>query len=77
MWNACGLKYFRRSGDSADLYFENFAENVTWKSVGGKCMPWLLLQEQKEYCAEVARDLLDIANIDPEVFREVITGYES
>jgi hypothetical protein len=37
----------------------------------------LLSQEQKEYRAEVAEDLFETTNNDPDFIRKVITGDES
>ena len=42
-----------------------------------KFVPRLLSQEQKEFCAAVAQDLLETANNDPDFLKKVITGDES
>ena len=46
------------------------------KHVVAKFVPWLLLPEQKEYCAAVANDLAQTATSDPDFLKEVITGDE-
>ncbi|KAA0203511.1 hypothetical protein HAZT_HAZT001876, partial [Hyalella azteca] len=44
---------------------------------GGKLVPKLLLLEQKDLWFEVAQDILDTANTDPEFLNTMITGDES
>jgi AraC-like DNA-binding protein len=41
-----------------------------------KFVPKLLSQEQQQLRLEVARDMLECANGDPEFLKAVITGYE-
>ena len=50
--------------------------------LGKKCVPekfvlWLLLKEQKECHAEVAQDLLETTNKNPDFPVKVITGDQS
>jgi predicted transcriptional regulator len=42
--------------------------------VVAKCLPKLLSQEQQQLRLEVARDVLECANRDPELLKTVITG---
>jgi hypothetical protein len=42
-----------------------------------KFVPKLLSQEQQQLCLEVARDMLECANGDPEFLKTVITGDET
>ena len=42
-----------------------------------KCVPWLLVPEQKEHCAAVANDLIQTINSEPDFLKEVITGAKS
>jgi hypothetical protein len=46
-------------------------------TVAAKFIPWLLSQEQKEFCAEVAQNLLETYNNNPHFLKQVITGDES
>ena len=41
-----------------------------------KFILWLLLPEQKEYCAAVANDLIQTATNEPDFLKKVITGGE-
>ena len=45
--------------------------------VAAKFVSRLLLQEQKEFFAEVAQDLLETSNSDPHFLKQVITRDES
>ncbi|KAF6109698.1 hypothetical protein HJG60_010924 [Phyllostomus discolor] len=47
------------------------------KHVVAKFIPCLLLPEQKEHCAEVANDLIQIATNEPDFLKKAITGDES
>ncbi|KAG7157223.1 hypothetical protein Hamer_G010079 [Homarus americanus] len=47
------------------------------KRVAAKFVPRLLSQEQKEFHAEVAKDLLQTTNNDRHFLKQVITGDES
>jgi hypothetical protein len=42
-----------------------------------KFVPKLLSQEQQQLCLEVAWDVLECANVDPEFLKTVITGDET
>ena len=42
------------------------------KRVAAKFILWLLSQEQKEFCAEVAVNVLQNANSDPRFLKQVI-----
>jgi hypothetical protein len=37
-------------------------------------VPKLLLLEQQQLCLEVAQDMLECANRDPEILKTVVTG---
>jgi hypothetical protein len=52
-------------------------EDLSKKSVAVKFVPRLLSQEQKEFRAEVAQDLLETANKDPDFPQKVIIADES
>jgi hypothetical protein len=56
---------------------EILVEDLVKKRVMAKFVPWVLSQEQKEFCAEVAQDLLETSNKDPDFPKKVITGDES
>ena len=56
---------------------EILTEDLGKKCVAAKLVPRLLLKEQKEFCAEVAQDMLETANKDPDFPKKVITGDES
>ena len=56
---------------------EILMEDLGKKLVVAEFVPQLLSQEQKEFRAEVAQDLLQTANKDPYFPKEVITGDES
>jgi hypothetical protein len=56
---------------------EILTEDLVTKSVVAKFVPRLLSQEQKEFHAEVAQDLLEITNNDPDFLAKVIIGDES
>ena len=43
------------------------------KHVVAKFIPWLLLQEQKEYRAAVANDLIQTTTNEPDFLKKVIT----
>ena len=47
------------------------------KCVVAKFVPWLPSEEQKEFRAEVAQNMLETANKDPDFPKKVITGDES
>jgi hypothetical protein len=51
-------------------------EDLSKKRVAAKFVLRLLSQEQKKFCAEVAQDLLDTANNDPDFPKKVLTGDE-
>ena len=55
---------------------EILIENVGVECSTSKCGPRLLSQEQKEFLAEVAQQLLDMANSSPDCITKVITGDE-
>ena len=46
------------------------------KHVVAKFIPWLLLPEQKEYCAAIANDLIQTVTNEPDFLKKVITGDE-
>jgi hypothetical protein len=56
---------------------EILTEDLGMKHVAAKFVPQLLSQEQKEFRTEVAQDLLETANNDPDFLKKVITGDES
>ena len=47
------------------------------KHVVAKFIPWLLLQEQKEYRAAVANDLIQTTTNEPDFLKKVITLKET
>jgi hypothetical protein len=55
---------------------EILTEDLGKKCVAAKFVPWFLSKEQKEFCAEVAQDMLETANRDPDFPKKVITGDE-
>jgi len=52
-------------------------EDLGKKCLAAKFVPWLLLQEQKEFLAEVAEDMLQTTNNDPDFLKKVIIRNES
>jgi hypothetical protein len=56
---------------------EILTEDLGKKHVVAEFFLQLLLQEQKEFHAEVAWDFLETANKDPDIPKKVITGDES
>ena len=52
-------------------------DDLNMHRVAAKFVPKLLSPEQKDLRFEVAQDLLDTANTDPEFLNTVITGDES
>jgi len=56
---------------------EILTEDLGMKRVAAKFIPRLLSQEQKEFRAEVAEDLLQNSINDPHFLKQVITGDES
>jgi hypothetical protein len=55
---------------------EILTEYLGMNHVVAKFVPWLLSQEQKKFCAEVAQDSLETSNNDPHFLKHVITGDE-
>jgi hypothetical protein len=60
---------------------QTIVSEILTKDLGKKCLavkfvPWLPSQEQKEFCAEGAEDLLETTNIDTDFLQMVITGDE-
>jgi hypothetical protein len=52
-------------------------EDLGKECLAAKFVLWLLSQEQKEFHAEVAEDMLETANSDPDFHQKVITRNES
>jgi hypothetical protein len=52
-------------------------EDVHMCRVVAKFVPKLLTQKQQQLCLEVARDMLEYTNGDPEFLKTVITGDET
>ncbi|KAG7155311.1 hypothetical protein Hamer_G028829 [Homarus americanus] len=52
-------------------------KDLGMKRVAAKFVPRFLSREQKEFCAEVAEDLLQTSNNDPYFLKQVITKAES
>jgi len=52
-------------------------EDLGKKCLAAKFVPWLLSQEQKEFHAEVAEDMLENANNNPDFLKKLITRNES
>ena len=48
-------------------------QDLGMKCIVEKFIPWLLLPEQKEHCAAVANDLIQIATNEPDFLKKVIT----
>jgi len=67
----------RSTGDSTDYCFRDFDGGSSQETCGGKFVPRLLSQEQKEFRAEVTKALLETANKDPHFPKNFITGDES
>jgi len=55
---------------------EILTQDLGKKRVAAKFVPRLLSQEQKEFRADVAQDLLDTGNKDPDFPKKVLTGDE-
>ena len=51
-------------------------QDLGMKCVMAKFIPWLLLPEQKEYCAAIANDLIQTVTNEPDFLKKVITGDE-
>ncbi|XP_068247957.1 protein GVQW3-like [Palaemon carinicauda] len=62
------------SKDSAHVILR---DDLNMHRVAAKFVPRLLSPEQKDLRCQVAKDLLDIANTDPQFLNTVITGDES
>jgi type I site-specific restriction endonuclease len=60
-----------------DYCFRDFEGGSWHETCAAKFVPWLLSQEQKEFRAEVAQDLLETTNNDPDLLKKVITRDES
>jgi hypothetical protein len=56
---------------------EILMEDLGKKYVAAKFVPQLLSKEQKEFRAEVAQDMLETTNKDPDFPKNIITGDES
>ena len=56
---------------------EILMQDLGMKRVVAKFIPWLLLPEQKEHCAAVANDLIQITVNEPDFLQKVITRDES
>ena len=56
---------------------EILTEDLGKKCLAAKFVPWLLSQEQKEFRAEGAEDLLETTNNYRDFLKKVITGDES
>jgi histone-lysine N-methyltransferase SETMAR len=65
-----------RWGVNTGLVHSILAEDLGLKRVSAKFMPRLLTMEQKQLHLEIARDMLDNANSDPNFLSTVITGDE-
>ena len=52
---------------------EILKQDINMKHVVAKFIPWLLLQEQKEYRAAVANDLIQTTTNEPDFLKKVIT----
>jgi hypothetical protein len=51
-------------------------EDLGMRSMAAKCLPKLLSSEQQKLHLEVAQDMLECVNRDPEFLKTVITGEE-
>ena len=56
---------------------EILTEDLGKKCVAARFVPWLMSKDQKEFCAEVAQDMLETANKDSDFSKKFITGDES
>jgi histone-lysine N-methyltransferase SETMAR len=63
-------------GVSTESVHSILAEDLGLKRVSAKFVPSLLTMEQKQLRLEIARDMLDNANSDPNFLNTVITGDE-
>jgi histone-lysine N-methyltransferase SETMAR len=63
-------------GISQTVVSEILMEDLGMNRVVAKFIPRLLPQEQKEFRTEVAQDLLETSNSDPDFLKQVITGDE-
>ena len=52
---------------------EILMQHLGKKHVVEKFIPWLLLPEQKEHCAAVANDLIQITTNEPDFLKKFIT----
>ncbi|XP_042243396.1 protein GVQW3-like [Homarus americanus] len=64
-------------GIPGTIVSEFLTQDLGMKRVAAKFVPRLLSQEQKEFHAEVAKDLLQTTNNDRHFLKQVITGDES
>ena len=64
---------------------ETTVSEILTQDLGVKCVMarftpkfvlWLLLPEQKEYCAAIANDLIQTVTNEPDFLKKVITGDE-
>ena len=51
-------------------------QDLGMKHAVGKCIPWLLLPEQKDQCGTVANDLIQTTTNQPDFLKKVITRAE-
>jgi histone-lysine N-methyltransferase SETMAR len=65
-----------RLGSAQALHTQILTEDLHMCRVVAKYVPKLLSQEQQQLRLEVARDMLECANGDPEFLKNVITGDE-
>ena len=52
-------------------------EDLNLRRVSVKFVPKLLTEQQKELRKEISKDMLDLANHDPEFIKTIITGDET
>ena len=55
---------------------QSLTQGLGMKCVMGHLGPWLLLLEQKEYCAAVANDLIQTTTNEADLLKKVITAGE-
>ena len=64
-------------GISAGSVHTILTEDLNLRRVSAKFVPKLLTEQQKELRKEIAEDMLDCANHDPEFIQTIITGDET
>ena len=64
-------------GIGTDLVHSILTENLNLRRESANFVPKLLTEQKKEFRKEIFKDMLDLANHDPEFIKTIITGDEN